>query len=333
MKIFFVHQKLVSFVEKDLNILKNAHEVKSIEIKNNFFWIFNYFKCLWQGIIWCDVTFSWFGKLHAFFTVLFSKILGKKSIVVAGGDDVVKKPEIKYGMGSYWWKKWCPLFVFKHADLILPVSKFNEKETIVNGNANPEKIRMIYHGFDYYKFSINKRQKGRNIVLSVGGIDWERVKRKGYEVFVKSAKFLPDVQFVLVGKHIDNSIDYLKKIASPNVNFTGKINDEELIDMLKQSKIYVQVSLHEAFGCSLAEAMLCECIPVVSSNAAIPEVVGDTGVYVDKLMPEDIANKIQYALSLPDDYGKKARDRIIDRFPLNKRKQQLLEVIESISNA
>ena len=90
-----------SFVKKDLDILREKHEIHILKFTgiNNMF--FNLLPDLWKllkGITWCDATFSWFGKLHAFFAVIFSKLLGKKSIVVSGGDDVVYAPEINYGM-------------------------------------------------------------------------------------------------------------------------------------------------------------------------------------------------------------------------------------------
>ena len=96
------------------------------------------------------------------------------------------------------------------------------------------------------------------------------------------------------------------------------------------AKVYVQASLHEAFGCSLAEAMLCECIPVVSRNGAIPEVVGDTGVYFDKLDPGEVAKGIIKALSMSSAYEKKARERIINEYPLEKRKILLLNTLEGL---
>jgi len=276
------------------------------------------------------MTFSWFSKLHAFFAVLFSKILGKKSIVVAGGDDVAYEPEIGYGMLSYWWKKWCPFFVFKYSDLILPVSKNTLHEAVYNSKADHRMIKLIYHCFDANTFKpilgINKEQ----LVITVGGVDWERLERKGYERFVRSAAYLPEAKFVIVGKWYDNAIDYLRKIATDNVKFTGWVSDEELLRWFSRAKVYVQASIHEGFGCSVAEAMLCECIPVVSHKAALPEVVGDCGFYVNDLNPESVAENVKEALNVSNDLRENARERIRTHFPLEKRKRELLIAVESL---
>lgn len=323
MKILFIHQRLESYVQKDLDILRSVHQVRDIQ----FTGIKDIFAIL-QGTIWADLSFSWFGKLHAFFAVLFSKIFGKKAIVVAGGDDVVNNPEIKYGMFYFWWKKWCPLFVFKYADLVLTVSKSNTFETIKNAKVSSEKIKMIYHGFDISKYKENKTIQKANIALIVGAVDKEYITRKGIYLFVESAQYLPNVSFVIVGSLRDEAAYSLKMSANKNVRFTGYLEDGKLLKLMWTAKVYVQPSIHEAFGCSIAEAMLCECIPVVARNAAIPEVVGDCGYYVDNLTPENLSSKIKEAIN--SNLGKAARKRVESMFPIEKRQKQILKVIEKL---
>lgn len=327
MKILFIHQKMMSFVEKDLEILRSAHQVRELHYKG-----IRDIPSLLRGTISADITFSWFGKLHAFFAVLFSKILCKKAVVVAGGDDVVYEPNIGYGMFSFWWKKWCPLFVFRYADLILPVSEFNKDETIKNAKANPDNIKMIYHGFSEDRFRRIKEIPKENIVITIGRVSNETLIIKGLKLFIESALFLPEVKFILIGPDIDGTLGKVRKNAPNNVDFTGGVYGDELVELCNKAKVYVQVSIHESFGCSIAEAMLCECIPIVSNRAAIPEVVGDCGFYIDELSPEKVAEKIQEALAAPDDLGKKARKRIETYFPLEKRKWELLDAIESVCN-
>jgi len=325
MKILFVHQGLQSFVKKDLDILNGAHDVRCLHFKG-----INDIQAVFNGSVWADLTFSWFGKLHAFFTVLFSKLMKKKAVVVAGGDDVAYEPDIKYGMSSYWWKKWCPLFIFRYADLILCVSKFNLNEAIKNIRADSKKINMIYHGFDEQKFRPLKDVHKENYVITVGGVNRERMIRKGYEVFIRSAVLLPTTKFVLMGKWQDETINYLRQIAPGNVIFTGEVTEYELISWLNRSKVYLQISRHEAFGCSLAEAMLCKCVPVVSRRGALEEVVGECGFYVNDMAPEEVAKQIGRALA--SDLGSRARERIYYNFSLKKRQAALLSAIHNLTN-
>jgi len=96
---------------------------------------------------------------------------------------------------------------------------------------------------------------------------------------------------------------------------------------MQRAKVYVQVSAHEGFGCALAEAMLCECVPVVTACGAIPEVVGNTGYYVPYEDIEAVAETIKRAFKDGEAKGKKARKRIEEEFPMEKRENRLIEVI------
>ena len=323
MKILFVHQSLMSFVQKDLSILRSAHQVRALQFRG-----LQDLPALVSATQWADLTFSWFGKLHAFFAVLFSKLLGKKTVVVAGGDDVAYEPDIGYGIFSYWWKKWCPLFVFRYADLILSVSGFNRRETIENARASPDKVKLVYHGFDAQKWQRMGGIQKEELVLTVGRVTSETVRKKGLDLFVHSAVHLPKIPFVLVGPWQDKAINRLRAIAPANVTFTGGLYGEDLMRMYSRAKVYVQASVHESFGCSLAEAMLCECVPVVSHRAALPEVVGDCGFYVDELTPEAVAAQVEKALV--SDLGQQARRRIMREFPREKRREALLSAIERV---
>ena len=76
---------------------------------------------------------------------------------------------------------------------------------------------------------------------------------------------------------------------------------------------------------TVAEAMLAGCIPVVTSAGALPEVVGDTGVVVESPDPAAVAAGVNEALGLPEDARSRARERVLDRFPLEVRRRGLLQ--------
>lgn len=322
MKILFVYQALSTFVKKDLDILRSSHIVREIHFRG-----INDIHKLWRGVKWCDLSFSWFGSFHAFLSVLFSKLLKKKSIVVAGGYDVGQID----GLWAQKIKRWCPYYVFSNTDLTLTVSSYNHEEAIRNVAADSQKTIKIYHGFDYTQIYPNSNIKKQDLVVTISEIAQYQLRRKCLELFVRTAALLPKIPFILVGGWTDNSIDYLRSLASPNVKFTGFIEDKEKIDILSKAKVYVQISEHEAFGCAIAEAMLCECIPVASNNTAIPEVVGDCGYYVDSLDYAKIAKKINLAMK-DSKTGKMARERIIKNFSLEKRKEELLKAVSLLGD-
>lgn len=330
LKILFVHQELQSFVQKDLDILRSAHDVRTIEFTGRRGLVKHLVPDvwqLWQGVTWCDLSFTWFGSLPAFFTVLFSSLLGRKSVVVAGGWDVGQPPD---GLPFQPFKRWCPEYVFRHADLSLPVSDFNAHEMRQYLRGPFKRVDRIYHGFDAEEFYPIEGIREERTVLTVGTVMKDSIVRKGLRMFVQTAALLPDISFWLIGSGQDETLmKQLYEMAPSNVEFTGWVSKGELQRRFSRARVVVQASTHEAFGCSVAEAMLCECIPVVSRQAALPEVVGDCGIYLDELTPSELAKRIQEAQNRSE-LGKMARERVVRLFPLQRRAQELLRAIEEV---
>lgn len=325
MKILFIHQKQQSFSVRDLNLLQERYDVREVVYRG----ITDIFLII-KGALWADIIFCWFAKLHAFFGVFFGKLFNKRSVVIAGGDDVAYVPEIKYGMACYWWKKWCPALVFRWTDKILSVSESSFEETLNNFSVDKNKVYLLAHGFASSEYKRYKNIQKENIIITVGNISNETCIKKGIELFVRCAGVLMETPFYVIGPDIDGSINRLREIASSNLHFTGGLYGEELIAFFNKAKVYVQVSVHESFGCSVAEAMLCECIPVVTRNGALPEVVGECGYCVESFDPEIVADTIKKALNAPLEVGVRARKRIETEFPVEKRKEKLYSIMNSL---
>lgn len=326
-RILFICPTPSSFIVKDIKILRKSFDVKilkwDVEHKrvNKLLDILRLFKCLFKT----DLCFSWFILDYAAYATFFSKLIGKKSIIVAGGFDVINMPEIGYGAMNNPKSVMYTKFALKYADIILAVSESTKRNCLSwVRNAN---VEIIYHGFDASKL---ERGNKEDLVISVGTSAWHTLKVKGIETFIKSAKFLPNIQFKLIGPHQDNSIEFLKSISSPNVEFVNYLPFEELVVYFKKAKVYVQISAQESFGSALAEAMLYECVPVVTNRGALPEVVGDAGFYAEYGNIEQTAQKIKEALL--SNKGTKASERIQLLFPLEKRKIRLKEIVNDLIN-
>lgn len=325
-KIAFFGELSSTFVKRDYELLCKYFELYPLEPpKSKGEWL-AYLSEAKKLVRECDVVFGWFAGWHTLPGVYYAKRYGKKSIIVAGGYDVVFLPEINYGAFTNLKEKISTRYVLENADIIISVSKSNQKELLEK--VRPKKNILIYNGvpIDKFPYSVDKE----DIAITVSSIKRSNLKRKGIKTFVESAKFLPEVKFVVIGKFIDESIDYLRSIASPNVEFTGKVVDEELIKWYQRAKVYVQASAHEGFGIAVAESMLCGCIPVVTPRYALPEVVGNCGFYVPYGDVKATAEAIKKALDAPEEMRKKARERIKNLFPIEKREKKLVRLIGEI---
>ncbi len=314
-RVLLTYDNPQPFVLRDLEIFKKNFEAVSFRYTGK-----KSLPRLSASVAKTDLNFSWFVLGYATSSVLFSKTFRKKSIVNAGGWDVLNMPEIAYGAMRTEDRVKKTTFALKEADRVLTVSESMKADVLKWVDRD---VDVIHLGFDTDHYV--PRGKKESMVLTVGNVSKQNLKRKGLETFVRAAKHLPDVPFVLIGSVKDGVKRHLEPILSPNVRMTGYAEDNELLEYFRRSKVYVQVSAHEGFGCSMAEAMLCECYPVVTDRGAIPEVVGDTGTYVQYEDAEATAEAI--AKALEDGDGAKARERISREFPAEKRERKLVTTI------
>ena len=143
-KILFVCTSKLSFIRKDLELLRKHFDVKVMDYfilsirgrpKDTLRTIFTLIK----GILWADLTFSWFASTQAFWAVRLSKIFKKKSIVVVGGIDVAKVPEIGYGWMLNPRSARNVKYVLENVDRVLTVDESLKRDAIKNLDVNIQK--------------------------------------------------------------------------------------------------------------------------------------------------------------------------------------------------
>ena len=325
LSILFVHNYPTKFVQIDLALLQARFTVQERYAKSRAVNLVT----LMNAVRNCDLVFGWFASWHTFFPMLFARVLKRPSVLVVGGYDTANLPEIGYGSQRGGMRRWITLMTMRMATRLTAFSEFSREEAIKNTGIHPDRVVMIYIGAE--NDGGETRQQKEQMAITVGNVDRDNIQRKGLEPFVRAAAFLPEVPFVVIGAWRDNAIAHLRAIATPNVQFTGWVNDEQLQDYFARARVYVQPSRHEGFGLSVAEAMLQECVPVVTRVGALPEVVGDVGIYLDSREPSDVAGGVRRALALDERWGQRARERIVREFPLSRRREQLYALIDSLT--
>jgi len=330
-KVLFVFMRNSSFVRYDREILEDDYEVTDLHFplrrpetdKLSIPWILERRRALRSAMREVDAVFSWFGDMPAAYATKYARKQGKKSIVVAGGYGAAYIEGTKYGLQQRWFRRRYAKHAFENADLVLSVSKGISRD--LHRFAKPRSEVVVYNGVRTENFNPGVKERK---VLTVGDVSPVSNWRKGNETFVRAAAHLPDVPFILVGKASRGADAPLREIATDNVTLTGFISEEELHHHYETSKVYVQPSIYEGFGVSVAEAMLCNCVPVVTRNGALPEVVGDTGSYVPAEDPKATAKAVEKALD--SDKGPSARQRVLDNFSMERRHDAILKELAEI---
>jgi len=326
--ILFVHNGATQFVRQDLDELRKHHRVTECYLRSRR--MMNA-ATIWRQVRTHDLVFGWFASWHTFLPLLFARLQGKPSVLIVGGYDVANLPRIGYGHQRGGLKKWVSRWTMRCATRLVTISHYSESETTGNASIPQQRVRTVYIGVPDSFGSLPPAPRAR-MVLTVGNVDRANLQRKGHEPFVRTAALMPDVNFVLVGTWKDEAIEYLRSIASPNVTFTGRVSDEDLLEYYRRAAVYVQVSLHEGFGLSVAEAMLGGCIPVINRVGSLPEVTGDVGMFIESPEPAVIAQAVERALSYPDEARATIRQRILDEFPMAKRGELLERLIRPLMN-
>ena len=327
--ILFLTSSLSSFVEGDLRMLKASYPVREVATgggpAGSFGQRLSLVLSILSGVLRTDIIFAWFAHNHSYLAVMAARLLRKKSLVVVGGYEVANEPEIGYGALLDPGMAEKVRYIIENADCILAVSEFSRREILAT--AEPRRIKTIYNCVDTSVFSPDGPKEG--VVLTVCLVSTANIRVKGLDTFMDAARQIPEARFVLIGRALDGALEILKRDAPANVEFVGAVGQAELIGWYRRAKVYCQLSYRESFGVALAEAMSCECVPVVTDRGALPEVVGDVGFVVPYGNAEATAAAISDALR--SDSGRRARARIQTVFSIGERVKRIRTIIEEVS--
>jgi len=323
-RILFVYSRPAKFVRVDLELLRERWEVDEWAQPGRYA---NPLAVL-RAVRRADLVFGWFASWHTFWPVTIAWLLRKPSLLVVGGFDTANVPEIAYGYQQGGARRQLARWIIHRATRLVTNSQFTRGEVEALG-VPVERIAVVYHGFED-TFGELPTAPREPVALTVSNVAWLTLERKGLLPFVEAAPFAPELRFVLVGEWTDGAIDFLREVGGANVEFTGRVSDEDLASWYRRASVYVQASRHEGFGMTVAEAMLGGCIPVVTAAGALPEVAGDVGEHVDAPRPDRIADAVRRGHEARPDERARARHRVLERFPLEARRAGLYAEIERL---
>jgi glycosyltransferase involved in cell wall biosynthesis len=269
-----------------------------------------------------DIYYIWFADQHSLLPVMVARLTGKKCFLVVGGYDVCRIPSLNYGVFCSKPRGFAARWSMRHASLNLPVSEYVARK--VRAIAPNSAYNTLYNCVNLQPGQPPAQE--RPYILTVAFVDTERTYYiKGIDLFVETARLLPQYSFLIIGFQPEK-LKHLSDKFPPNLNFLPPVKHEALGPYFLKSRIYCQLSRSESFGIALAESILHGCIPLVTNEGGMPEVVGDRQ-YIVRKKPEEIAHRLT-ALFLSDD--KKTSfviQRIRQNFSVELRKERLLGIL------
>lgn len=316
-RIAYFYREMSEYIEIDLRSLGLSHTLEVVECATRW----PHPVRTWRQVRSADAVMSWFASWHALLPALFARMQGKPVILVVGGYDTACLPGIDYGHQRGGFKSWIARRVMSLATKLVIISEFTRTE-LHQMRVPDARVALIPLGLDPARYA-SREWRERDLVITTGGVNRSNLGRKGLESFVRAAALLPELRFVVMGAWMDDAIDMLRSIATPNVTFTGRVSHEDKVRWMARAAVAVQASQHEAFGLSLAESMLCGCAPVVTPAGALPWVAGGTGAVAASQAPQHVAQAIEQALSRGTEAGVQARARVLQEFTVERRARSL----------
>ena len=304
MNIYFVGSLKTPFIKRDYELLKGNNTVVAFDLSQynyRFGFLLEYFLFLfqWKHVKDSVIVWVWFADYLVLPFVILAKVFRKPIIVNVGGWEVMNYPELQYGNQRNWLRGFVSRWIIYNANInIVPSPAYREIVKVLVPSARI----VVISGFLDEKVCEESLPEKKDIVVTAC-CSLQSFIFKGIPTFLE-----------------------IKKNAPFKMKVIYQVPRREYIAILKESKVYCQLSYAEPFGTSLLEAMAYGCIPVVVGAGGLPYVVGDVGYIVpwgDVVRIRDAIDKALKATLLD---MQKVRDRA-GYFSIDRNRQQIKELL------
>jgi glycosyltransferase involved in cell wall biosynthesis len=256
----------------------------------------------------------------------------------------IRFPQMFQKKDLYQLTNWTKYSVYK-SNAIITISNFSKKEIVDYYQIDPQKVHVIYPGYDNSLFESvsdqkliqNVKQKykiKKDYLLFVGTIQ----PRKNLIKLIEAFKLLDkkyDLQLVIAGKWGWLYEEFFSEAneMKGKVVICDFVKRSDLPVLYSQAKAFVLPSLYEGFGIPVVEAQSCGVPVVVANTSSLPEVVGESGILIDPKSADSIAqgiNKILIDEKLKNEIIKKGYENV-KRFSWQSCTKQTLNVLENLN--
>ncbi len=333
MTITFVGPAQSSFVQNDIAILQRRHTLKVVDAnigrgKSAAIGLIKLEFRIILALLRSEILFFWFADYYSFIPTLIARLLRKRVYVVAGGFDVTYIPEVKSGARVRPLRWFLVRNTHRFANHVFPVSNYAQHLLDTNSKHHAPST-VIYNAVNILRFPFSDTPRQMR-ALTVTQLDIVLdYLLKGIDVFINTARAMPDVEFDLIGIR-GPALEHARAESKDLRNITivaGPITYETLLSYYHKASAYCQLSMDETFGVATAEAMSCGCIPVVSQVPSLEEVTGGTGYIVDRKNNNQIAAAIRKSFSSTGDERKQCSE-YVKKFDIENRAKRLLELVQ-----
>jgi 1,2-diacylglycerol 3-alpha-glucosyltransferase len=170
----------------------------------------------------------------------------------------LESPLLSKGLNTY------GLWVYNHADHLIFPSGFAREELLRYGLNRSLATSVISNGVDTRTFKPGECKQP--LVLYVGRL----MREKNIDTLIRASAMVkqkhPEYRFVVCGDgYLKPKLQELAREVNPDLLFTGRLSDEELVSLYQAASIFVLPSEFELQGIVLLEAMACGAATIASN--------------------------------------------------------------------
>lgn len=196
---------------------------------------------------------------------------------------------------------------FTNVDKFMALSDFQRDKILQYSRYQPSKFEIVPNCID-----TDSMPQSRCPRLDYVGFVGRLSAEKGVALLFETARLLPQTAFKVAGA---SAAGFTMTDIPPNIELLGRLDKQQLADFYSGARcVILTSSCYEGFPLTVIEAMYYRATVIVPNWAALPQVVGSTGVLYTPNSASDLAAKIQEN----NDLGQVAHDRVVDKFSATK---------------
>ncbi len=198
----------------------------------------------------------------------------------------------------------------KNSDHFISVSETTKIDFCEYYNVNPEKVSVIFNGFNKYfstkipEYEIlqvkNTFRITGDFILFLGTLEPRKNLARLIKAYLNSNAFKLKIPLVLAGKMGWLQKDLMKTINplinSGDIILTGYLNIKQLKALYESCMFFAFPSIYEGFGIPVLEAMASGAAILTSNNSSLGELFAKTAHLVDPFSIDSIAEGIDKLL-------------------------------------
>jgi len=228
-------------------------------------------------------------------------------------------------------------YALKHARKIIAVSESTKQDLINLYKADPDKIKVVYHGVEIPKKIKNNNQLKKNkkpYILFIGRLETKKNVQGLIEAFdLLKERYKAPHQLMLAGPrgfgYEEIKIQIIKSKYKEDIIEKGYVSEKEKRQLFRQADIFALPSFYEGFGMPILEAQACGVAVVTSDVSSMSEVAGAGAILANPNNRQDICQGIYKIISnqhIRNDLIIKGYENI-KRFSWQKCAEQTLKVL------